>query len=147
MHKRFLATAALAMLWTAPAGAPVLCPDQAGRYTPEHCDLILPIARHPRAVECNYIAALAGRADPICIEYIAGEDARAARLGAAMACLERPPEAVDGCSSSCARSRPTRESLRRRRGRARGREEASDVEEAGKRLRRAKAELRELEEA
>jgi hypothetical protein len=47
-------------------------------YSPEHCDLILPIEPDPRAVECDYLAALAGRADPICTAYVAREEARAA---------------------------------------------------------------------
>jgi hypothetical protein len=67
--------AALAALWTGPAGAPVFCPDESGEYSPEHCDLIEPIERHPRTVGCDILGLLAEEeAHPACIDYWAGVD-------------------------------------------------------------------------
>jgi hypothetical protein len=64
----FLAGAIL--VFTAwPAAAPLLCPDETGAYTPDACDLILPIEPNPGAIQCDIVDHLAGTADPICERY------------------------------------------------------------------------------
>jgi hypothetical protein len=53
MTKRLLLTAAVCGLLSSPAGALILCPDDAGEYTPDACDLILPVDPTQREHECD----------------------------------------------------------------------------------------------
>jgi hypothetical protein len=89
MSNRLLwAAAVIAALWSAPAAAPVLCPDATGTYTPDACDLILPIEPNPRAVDCDlieYVRWLTTKqsdAPAVCVEYWEREAEKEARLRA-----------------------------------------------------------------
>jgi hypothetical protein len=78
---------AIAALWAGPAAAPVLCPDETGTYTPDACDLILPIEANPQAVDCDiyaYVRWLETRQgdNPVCVAYWEREAAAEARLRA-----------------------------------------------------------------
>jgi hypothetical protein len=71
MSKRLLlAAAALAALWTGPAGAFSLCPDnKTGEYTPDACDLIWPFEPDPDRIECDLVAdVLAEQSHPVCLD-------------------------------------------------------------------------------
>jgi hypothetical protein len=71
MSKRLLlVAAAMAALWSGPAGALSLCPDEEGNYTPAACDLIWPFEPDPDRVECDIIADMeAAEAHPVCLDY------------------------------------------------------------------------------
>jgi hypothetical protein len=63
---------AVCPIWT--AGAVMLCQDDSGTYTPDACDLILPIDPNQRAIDCDFVTewkwrTVGGGGDPRCVAY------------------------------------------------------------------------------
>jgi hypothetical protein len=69
MRQAGLAAVAIVVLWASPAGAPVVCPDETGEYTPDACDLIEPFDPLQERHMCDIIDLMSGRLDQICIAY------------------------------------------------------------------------------
>jgi hypothetical protein len=64
---------------SAPAGAPILCPDESGVYSPDACDLIEPFDNPPGSVACDAIDMWTGQG--LCAEWWQRETTRDRALG------------------------------------------------------------------